>query len=687
MNIRQMRGLFFLYLCVWVSSYFAQTKLDTSFINKELKRVDKLLERNVDSAGIWAKHYKDLCLEKNYDLGAAKSLLQVCRYYTLKGKVDSSLQYLPQAIKLAHKTNDTTLIITSYLFYARNLATNSKYDLAISQALIAQKFSENQKNLKLKTKVYHDLGFIHSAMNLHHKAIMYFEKGLGISKANKDTFNFANISARLGGEFHYVKLYDSSLYYNLQGLTYFKMLNHKRGIGASMVNLASSYSALHQTDKAIEITKEAIKLRIELGDSYAVTMLKANLTDCYYDKQDYKKALELAKECEILVKEQNESELIIQNYNSLRKIYRKLNNNELAYTYSERYIKYKDSIFEAANFKTLNELQAKYESEKNEREIKFLQAENESKEQQANNERKTRNLMVASISVVALLIGIFTLLLFKRFKVTQRQKGIIERQKELVDEKNREVTDSINYALTIQQAVIPHENDLKEGIKNAMVVFKPKDIVSGDFYWHSKINQYIFYVVGDCTGHGVPGAFMSLMGINYLSEIINEKTIFETNDILDALRKKVIVNLNKTNSTSQKRDGMDLAIFRFNTETMQVQFSGANNAIYVLQDGELKELKGDKMPIGLHSGDDKPFTKKEITLKSGDRIFSFTDGLPDQFGGPKGKKLMYKTVEKFILQNNQKPLSELKLVIEQEFKSWKGVLEQVDDITFLAVQV
>lgn len=284
-NIRQMKIVLSLYLSVWTSVYIAQTKLDTSFINKELKWVDKLLEKNVDSAGIQAKHFKAVCLEHNYDFGAAKSLLQVARYYTLKGKVDSSLQYLPQAIQLALKTKDTALITNSYLFYARNLATNSKYDLAISQALIAQKFSENQKNLKLKTKVYHDLGFIHSAMNLHHKAIIYFLKGLEISKANNDTFNFANISARLGGEFHYVKSYDSSLYYNLQGLTYFKMLNHKRGIGASMVNLASSYSALHQTDKAIEITKEAIKLRTELGDNYAVTMLKTNLTDCYYDKK------------------------------------------------------------------------------------------------------------------------------------------------------------------------------------------------------------------------------------------------------------------------------------------------------------------------------------------------------------------------------------------------------------------
>lgn len=681
--------IYFITLYVFSNSnyFYAQTSSDTTIINKELTQIEKLLERDVDSAGIIAKQVIKQIAQSTYYKGVSKAYLYLSRYYTLKGKVDSSLIYLPVSIRAAINTKDTALIVNSYLFHARNLATSSKYEKAISQALIAQKLAENQKNTKLTIKVFHDLGFIHSAMNLHHKSILYFEKGLGISKASNDTFNYANLSARLGGEFHYIGQYDSSLFYNQQGLSYFKMINHKRGIGASMVNLVSSYSALGQIDKAIEVSFEAIKLRKELGDDYAVTMLKLNLTDCFYEKRDYQTALELAKECEVLAKQQNESELILQNYTSLKKIYYQLGKNELAYQYAEKYINYRDSIFTASNFKTMHELQAKYESEKNEREINFLQAENKAKELQAESERKTRNYIIGSISIIALLIALFTVILFKRFKITQKQKTIIEQQKEFVDEKNREITDSINYALTIQQAVIPHESDLKQGVKNAIVVFKPKDIVSGDFYWYSKITQYIYYVVGDCTGHGVPGAFMSLMGINYLSEIINEKKVTETDAILNELREKVIHNLNKSTSVSQKRDGMDLVLIRINTQTKDIQFSGANNSIYILQNQQLKEIKGDKMPIGLHSGEEKPFTKKEISLTNGDRLIAFTDGLPDQFGGPKGKKMMYKTVERFIIENNQKPLEELKVVVENAFHNWKGDLGQIDDITFLGIEI
>lgn len=180
---------------------------------------------------------------------------------------------------------------------------------------------------------------------------------------------------------------------------------------------------------------------------------------------------------------------------------------------------------------------------------------------------------------------------------------------------------------------------------------------------------------------------MSLMGINYLSEIINEKKVTETDAILNELREKVIHNLNKSTSVSQKRDGMDLVLIRINTQTKDIQFSGANNSIYILQNHQLKEIKGDKMPIGLHSGEEKPFTKKEISLTNGDRLIAFTDGLPDQFGGPKGKKMMYKTVERFIIENNQKPLAELKVVVENAFHNWKGNLGQIDDITFLGIEI
>ncbi|MEO8759503.1 MAG: SpoIIE family protein phosphatase [Bacteroidia bacterium] len=666
------------------SSGKAQTALDTSFINKELKQIDKLLESNVDSAGEKIKRCKTNCLKNNYFVGLTKALLQLARYYTLKGKTDSSLVYLPQAIAEVQKTKDTTLLINSYLFYARNLATASKYETAISQVLIAQKYAENQRNFKLKIKVFHDLGYIYSAMNLHSKAIQYFSKGLYISKINKDTFNFANISARLGGEFNYIKLYDSSLFYNLQGLSYFKKLNHKRGIGASMVNLASTYTALHLYDKATEITKQAIKLRTELGDNYAVTMLKVNLTDCYYAKQDYNQALELAKECENLVKTQNESELILQNFNSLKKIYRKLNNNERSYFYSEKYIDYKDSIFEATNFKTLNELQVKYEAEKNEREIKLLQVENQNKEQQANTERKSRNIIIVAVSLVALLIGFFTLLLLNRFRIIKKQNNIIARQKHIVEEKHKEITDSITYAKHLQQAILPPQEYINQYLPHNFVLYKPKDIVAGDFYWMEVIGNLIFIAAADSTGHGVPGAMVSVVCSNALNRTVKEFKETQTGKILDKTRELVIETFEK--SQSEVKDGMDISLLCIDNSLKKIFWSGANNPLWYIQSNELKVITANKQTIG-KTDNPHPFTTHEIPYQENTLFYLFTDGFADQFGGPKGKKFKYKQFLDILLNNHNLPLAQQASLLNQTFNDWKGVFEQVDDMCVIGVKI
>ena len=180
---------------------------------------------------------------------------------------------------------------------------------------------------------------------------------------------------------------------------------------------------------------------------------------------------------------------------------------------------------------------------------------------------------------------------------------------------------------------------------------------------------------------------MSLMGMNYLSEIINEKKVIDTAEILNLLREKVIASLNKSNSTTQKRDGMDMVIVRLDTHTKQIQFSGANNSIYILNQLGLKEIKGNKMPIGLHSGDVRGFETKTVQLATNDRVFAFTDGLPDQFGGPKEKKLMYKRLETLIAESSDTSLQSFKETLTIVFENWKGTAEQVDDITLICLQI
>lgn len=676
--------LLFSLLCFFLFS-FAQ-KQDTSYINKNIRLADKLLEQNTDSALAIIKLNTAAAKNQKYIYGYAKSTLQLVRYYLLKGLNDSSSYYTTDAIKFARITKDTNLIINTYLLSSRALSSALQYNKALELCLQAQRFAESKKNIKYKIKIAHDLGYIHSNMDLHEKAILYYKEGLRLSEQEKDTFNFANISARLAGEYSVMKKYDTAMVYNKQSLKYFTLIKHKRGVGVSLVNLAENYNGLKQFDKAIETTLEAIKIRTELGDNYALTILKNNLASCYLKKKDYKKALEAAKEGEALCKQQNDLALQIDNYSNQYIIYYYLNNFEKAFDYAYRYINLKDSVNQSTNLASLTELQTRYETDQKEKEIKLLQLENKNAEERSKSESARRNIILFSVIAITIVIGVFSVILYKRFKESNHQKNIIAEQKQLVDFKNKEIIDSINYAKTIQEALIPDEKELKQSLKDAFVIFKPKDIVSGDFYWHTVVKNYHFVAVADCTGHGVPGAFMSMMGISFLNEIVNEKEVFETDKILNLLREKVISSLNKDDG-KDKRDGMDMIILRFDINNQNMMFSGANNSVYHQNSNGLNEIKGDKFPVGLHHNELLPYRSQNISIHQGDRIFITTDGYPDQFGGPKGKKFMYKAFEEILNNYKTHPLAELQYILNQKFKDWKGDNEQIDDVTVIGIEV
>ena len=688
--------IFFLLLS---SSLFPQLK-DTILINKNLRIADKLLEKNTDSAIAYIKKSAVASKELKYIYGVAKSNSQLVRYYMLKGLNDSSSYFTSDAIKYALITKDTTLIISTYLLSSRALSSALQYNKALELCLKAQKFAESKKNIKYKIKIAHDLGYIHSSMLLHGKAILYYKEGLKLSEQEKDTFNFANISARLAGEYSVVKKYDTAMIYNKQSLKYFTLIKHKRGIGVSLVNLAENYNGLKQYDKAIETTLEAIKIRTELGDSYAITILKNNLASCYLKKKNYKKALEAAKESEELSKQQNDIALQIENYSSQYLIYYNLNNFEKAFDYAYRYINLKDSVNQSTNLATLTELQTRYETDQKEKEIKLLQLENKNAEERSKAESTKRNIILFSTIAGLLLVMIFAGFMYSRYKTTQKQKHIIElkeketqEQKNLIEEKQKEILDSINYAKRIQYTLLAHDQFLKDNLNQHFTYFNPKDIVSGDFYWAAKQNNKFYLAVCDSTGHGVPGAFMSLLNIGFLSEAINEKGIEAPNKVFEFVRMK----LTETISKEGQQDGFDGILLCINKANNSITYSAANNAPILIKSkqvaesepssvAEIIQLSSDRMPVGI--GERKnDFKLHTIEAKAGDMIYLYTDGFADQFGGPKGKKFMYKQLENLLISISHESMEIQKQKLEDVFENWKGDLEQVDDVCMIGVRI
>ncbi|MBI5217887.1 MAG: SpoIIE family protein phosphatase [Bacteroidia bacterium] len=296
----------------------------------------------------------------------------------------------------------------------------------------------------------------------------------------------------------------------------------------------------------------------------------------------------------------------------------------------------------------------------------------------------------------------------------EAQRDEIQIQKQLIENKNQEVMDSIHYAKRIQHAILPPEEYVSKNLPEHFVLFKPRDIVSGDFYWVKMINyeilvsdfsmkksskNFLIFCVADCTGHGVPGAFMSMLGTALLNEIVNKYT-FETlhtatlkaSDILDQLRENLITALHQTGKEGEQKDGMDIALCIYNMEAQTLQYAGANNPIYIVETGEshvstIREIRPDKMPIGIHSEENPPFKNHFIELQKGDAIYLFSDGFADQFGGPRGKKFMYKQLKDLLLVNSHLSMEKQKVLLEHNFDNWMGGIDQVDDVTVIGMRI
>ena len=292
------------------------------------------------------------------------------------------------------------------------------------------------------------------------------------------------------------------------------------------------------------------------------------------------------------------------------------------------------------------------------------------------------------ISVMNLFILFFVTVLFFSFFRRENlifQKAILK-QKDIIEEKQKEILDSINYAKRIQFSLLASENLLNQYLPEHFVLFKPKDVVSGDFYWATPTPEGFVFITADCTGHGVPGAFMSLLNISKLSQAINENKIIRPDLILNNIRTEIIKALNAEGSEESK-DGMDAVLCKLDIKNLNLQYAAANNAFYIIRDKELLICKADKMPVGKGHDDSISFTFNEIALQKGDVVYTFTDGYADQFGGPRGKKFKYKQLEDIMLDICSLPLKEQSKILNQKFEDWKGNLDQVDDVLIIGFKI
>lgn len=321
--------------------------------------------------------------------------------------------------------------------------------------------------------------------------------------------------------------------------------------------------------------------------------------------------------------------------------------------------------------------------------------------------------LVYVVFVLVLIYAIIRLNSRRLQKANDRLKAIVDErtaevvaQKVALEEKNTEIMDSILYAERIQRALLQSEEYVNNELPKHFIFFKPKDIVSGDFYWAKESGDYFYLTAADCTGHGVPGAFMSMLGISFLNEILSNNKGLLPSEVLDRLRDKVILELGQGANGNDSKDGMDMSLIRINRKTYELCFAGANNPLWLVSkrtfkdesifgsvyklegvEGKIYEFKADRQPVAYYSGHERPFTNYQIKLEKGDSLYLFSDGYADQFGGEKGKKYKYKTLKNLFLSMYHKPLDTQKRQLEVEFEQWKGSFEQIDDVCIIGVRI
>ncbi len=481
----------------------------------------------------------------------------------------------------------------------------------------------------------------------------------------------------------YLGLFDEALRYYHESLEVREELGDVDGSVGCLLNIGIIYVNSGKPAQALEPLERALELNAELNNRANLANIYLWLGQVYLAFNNYNTSLEYLNNSLELALETDTKEVVKYIYNKMSEVYEKRKDYVQALKYYKLYFATNDSLTQEDRRKAIADMQVKYETEATEKENALLTAQSELQEAKIS---RTRTILVITIIAIGIFI-VMMLQLIRQNNLKKKANKELAQKNALITEQKKEITDSIEYASRIQNAMLPPGDYVDSLMPERFILYMPRDIVSGDYYYITEKEGKTICVVADCTGHGVPGAFMSMLGIAFLNEIISKHIHLHTDYILGELRNHVITSLHQTGKEGESQDGMDLAIYILDPKSREIEFSGANNSLLVYRNGELIEAKADKMPIGIHTRNKEPFTRHNLELKKGDMVYTFSDGYPDQFGGPNQKKFMIKKFKNMLQEIHMKPMEEQKRVMVQTLKNWMAEADQVDDILVIGVRI
>ncbi len=646
-------------------------------------------KRNDSIKGLIYFNYGDALLNYNRYIEAIDNYKTALKYFTkdsLKAQVYLSIGY-------AYKNTGNLDSAVTYYQKALKIAENKLHDIELTASLL------------------NNIALVHKQLENYDISLEYFKQIIEKTGQIKDSANRIDFQARTYLNMALVEnlagKHQEALQHSLKAKELFQSLNSDLVVYAFR-NAALSYIDLKQYEKAIQYLDSALNRAEEnyrlVGNIYYL-MAKAELAKAkdQKDLNSYYKAIDYGNKAVEILKQTRSIYLENKTYAILYQAYAAVGNYKKAFEAAVNYIKTNEIIFNEEKTKAIQEMETKYQAEKKQQEIEKQRLIIEKQTVEVKRQRMQRNALIAIVFLMAALAYVA----FRSYQQKKRDNMIIQQKNKELEQAYEEIRvqrdqlqeqkdkiqylltqlqDSIHYAERIQNAAMPAREMFDRWFDEYFIFFRPREIVSGDFYWAKLIRgRYLAFTVADCTGHGVPGAFVSMLGISLLNEITQRSEIITASQVLEEMRKAIKESLKQSHAFEDSKDGMDIAFCVYDKQTKQLQFAGANNPMYFIRNGELTVYDAVKNPVAIYIRE-KPFKTHYIDIQPGDTIYLSSDGFYDQPGGAEGKKYMRKRFKEFLLKIWNKPMKEQERIFEQEFEQWKNGYKQIDDVCVMGVR-
>jgi len=607
------------------------------------------------------------------------------------------------------------------------------YQLSLDHYIKASKLYEELQDQEGLANIYSNIGLIYDTQNNYDKALEYYLKALNIRDEQNDKQGIADTYTNIGLVLKNKGKWDDALEYYKKSMQMYDSLKSETDIANTYTNIGEVLEKQNKIKEALEYQNKSLKIALMQDNKSMIAEINAKIGLCFIKLNDNSHAITYLQDAVNLSQELGILTLIKDAAYGLSIAYGKQKQYEKAYYYHVLYKQMSDSASNEDNVKKITQLGMQYEFDKKQREQELDQVKKEG-EQRTKLERQkilTILFIVGFGLMVILAIVIFrsflqkkkanNLLMTLNAEILQQkeeiltiaenlkeandsinqQNEVLTFQKTEIEEKNHHITSSINYAKRIQTAVLSPDEVIHEAFPYHFILFKPRDIVSGDFYFFKKINAYIteqnrkevfVFCAADCTGHGVPGAFMSMLGMSFLNEIVSQfgdthSKPISSSEVLNELRKKIKLSLRQTGKDNEAKDGMDIAFVILDTDEMKGQYAGAYNSMLLVRQGELIEFKADRQPVGVHMKEKESFTNHSFDLLKKDTLYVFSDGYQDQVGGENKDKFLTKRFKQLLVNINDMGMQQQKEYLDQTILEWKGDSEQVDDVLVMGIRI